>query len=79
MRRQVPLKTPWINLRAHYKEEHPFPSDDWYFTFHTITAHRSSDERNATTVSNNELLRNAELKAFMSGFYIEKNEMNTDN
>lgn len=32
--RQVSSKASWIEL----EQEDPFPSDDWYFTFHTITA-----------------------------------------
>lgn len=75
--RQVSLKAPRINLdtvRAPFKEqEDPFPSDDWYFTFHTInfTCLYSPGDHSAATLSISNPQRNAEIKAFMSGIQIE--------
>ena len=68
---QVSLKTPWINMRALFKEqEDPFSSDDWYFTFYTIAAHVCLF-LTSTTPWLFQIIRNAEITAFMSRFHIE--------
>lgn len=75
--RQVSLKAPWISVdtvRAPFKQQKdPFPSDDWYFTFHTTPLYLLLNTTMKLIASISCLPRNAGIKAFVPEIQIIEN------